>query len=472
MIARKTFCLGLTAIVVTSGIVLTYFLTAPRLWSMPWLHGFFSSQSTSAEPQDHASAPSIEKTDTSKQPDDVDGGNTEAPRLEMDQKVEIVAAIDFVKPKRQTSAVAKAMRKIYALQNRLARGERNAARDLADFMAETRQVFASVSLNDMSEADIALMAQYVFSGGDPGVALRALQSKNLEPQERELLEGAESYSIGELDKAREKLLPLTITDMDNPPGAQLAMTQVQIDENADPASKFERLRKVANVTPGTLIEDAAIRRMIPLLADDKETQALIYWAGRYQRRFSHSMYHDDFRTLLVDALARDTGLELSDNQLVFAKVFEKIGEEETARVSRGLLFKAVETGNRGLCNSVSDSLSAFENQGLTHNDDVRALISICGVADEGRNMEPVLAKIEPLTLSPPVRMVLHQAMALAQFIQQDQAENSASYPGPDLPLRLDANYAPLFASVAQQTEATLAVIAKADDNDTGANEHN
>lgn len=381
----------------------------------------------------------------------------------------VTAASDFVRPKSQTSRVGQAMREITALQARLAQGVDGSPQNLKASMRHAEEVFSSNDVTSESNEDIQSLAQYVLSGGNPDVASKALQNPLLSIQQKELLQGVVAYATADFAKAKQKLLPLDGEQFNTLLDAQLTMVQVQLEQETDTGKNLERLSYVANIVPGTLIEEAAIRRMVPLLARPNHSQKLLYWTSRYLRRFSNSLYYQDFETSLIGAVVQYPGNETQVREGLLTGMFANADEKKAASISSKILVVAVESGNTELCGSVQNSLAKTSFLASGSFADTNALIEICRVSQGEATVLEALRKIDQSDLSEPVKTNLNKAIKMAEEIQKEVASKDDGHFGPYLPLSKAEDYDDFFASVAQQIDTSISAIEKADDNETGFN---
>nr|WP_245419686.1 chemotaxis protein MotC [Phyllobacterium salinisoli] len=160
---------------------------------------------------------------------------------------------------------------------------------------------------------------YLLNGGNPEVVRAILTAAPPESLPPRLVAGALAYADANSAEVVQQFAdPL-------PPGAPnellasiYLVTSPQIAA-ADPSLAMKRLDMVRVSVPGSLFEEAAIRRSLKIaarLGDAAKVQGL---ARNYLQRFSRSPYAEDFFVQFVDAL-----LQLKD----------RIGNEQIAEVAR------------------------------------------------------------------------------------------------------------------------------------------
>jgi chemotaxis protein MotC len=102
-----------------------------------------------------------------------------------------------------------------------------------------------------------------------------------------------------------RILPPTMS-------AQLALVQSALVVRKDPAKSDELLDFVRLQAPGTLLEEAALRRQVFVASQTNHIEKFHSLATDYLRRFRHSVYAGNFRQRLASAATRiDFGQESS-----------------------------------------------------------------------------------------------------------------------------------------------------------------
>src|SRR5690606_11519516 len=119
-----------------------------------------------------------------------------------------------------------------------------------------------------------------------------------------LLLGALAYVEGQEDEARRLLQPVSPRALAPGLGGQIALVKAALLVRDQPAAAMEMLALARLLMPGTLVEEAWLRREIFVgsqLGDLDRFEAL---AERYMRRFRHSVYAGDFQQRFAAALTR------------------------------------------------------------------------------------------------------------------------------------------------------------------------
>ncbi|MGH6761704.1 MAG: chemotaxis protein [Phyllobacterium sp.] len=195
------------------------------------------------------------------------------------------------------------VRSLRMLQDQVASGKPEALPMLNRVLGRIAIAFRTASPEVWSKPANAYASMvYLLNGGNPDVVRDILTSENLAPLNASLIDGALAYAdgngMGLLENYSDKLPPET-------PGELVAsiylVTAAQL-ASVDTTSAMARLDQVRLAVPGTLLEEAALRRSLIIAAKIGDGPKLLATARNYLQRFSFSPYSEDFFRQLVDAI--------------------------------------------------------------------------------------------------------------------------------------------------------------------------
>lgn len=155
---------------------------------------------------------------------------------------------------------------------------------------------------------------FVLSGGNPAILRKLLDlgSSFVVEADRPLIEGALAYVEGREEAASNSLAALDPHSLPPTLGAQLALAQAALTVRRNVAKSDELLDFVRLQAPGTLLEEAALRRQVFVASQTNNMEKFQALATEYLRRYRHSIYAGNFRQRLASALTRiDFGKESS-----------------------------------------------------------------------------------------------------------------------------------------------------------------
>lgn len=136
---------------------------------------------------------------------------------------------------------------------------------------------------------------YTLSGGQPRVIRKILEFGGSPELETNLMKGTLAYVEGREAKAKQILLPIDAKTLAAAVGGHIAMIQAALVLPDDPSKAMRLLDQARLLSPGTLVEEAALRREIFLAGKMADLDQFSYLSSQYIRRFPHSVYADNFR---------------------------------------------------------------------------------------------------------------------------------------------------------------------------------
>lgn len=167
---------------------------------------------------------------------------------------------------------------------------------------------------------------YTLSGGSPKV-MRHLASLDPRPQiDEDLALGALAYIEGRHREARERLMKLNARALPASLGGQVALVQAGLIAQDDLVRAIALLDDARLLMPGTLVDEAALRREVFMVAQAGDLDRFEYLSGHYLRRFNASVYASDFRQRFAATLTR---LNLAETSGHFQRLRALLGSADT-----------------------------------------------------------------------------------------------------------------------------------------------
>ena len=394
--------------------------------------------------------------------------HTTPPKKADDEKVELIPAADFVLPTTRNSSVVKAMREITLLQTEMAVGTVDAPQKLKLAMLKVPKLIAEIDPSKATSSEVQAIALYVLSGGEPSVILKLLKAETLSKEQRELLEGVFSYSTADTGKAVDKLTPIDAKQFDVILNAQLTIAHAQLATAANRSNSIRQLAYAADIVPGTLIEEAAIRRIVARMNHKSNVDQFFYWSGRYLRRFPRSLYYHDFESSFVAAVMDMPGENANELEAGLTGLFKIAGEVRSEDLSRQILLSAISNGKMETCSQIFKSISPSYSLDSRNFENVSALMRVCVAANGDPDNLKALRAIKVSNLEAAIARHVAHAVVMEETIQsQEPLQDDGSF-GPHQPLSTDQVYTELFASVAQQLAASTVATNRIINDETGS----
>ena len=124
----------------------------------------------------------------------------------------------------------------------------------------------------------------------------------------------------------------------------MAFAQSVIETGRDSAKAIELLDLARLLAPGTLVEEAALRREIMLEADQHDVERVARLARQYASRFGASVYAEGFLQTLAGALAQSGAIDSAANFDKFHAFFAALAPDTRRGFLLGLARAATLSG--------------------------------------------------------------------------------------------------------------------------------
>ncbi len=200
---------------------------------------------------------------------------------------------------------------LQTLQDRVAQGDRKAYRAQLRLIAYLGREFAAMPDETWKKRlNAEALFVYVLSGGNPSTAMDILKRKVEIALPEGALEGAVAFVQGRNGEAWKYLQAVDGREMSLAAQAQLALVKASLRAAAEPLVALNLLARVRLLKPGTLMEEAALRRALFLAGGEGDVKTFMKLASAYIRRFRNSWYVSDFLRRFAWLLVRlDYGRE-------------------------------------------------------------------------------------------------------------------------------------------------------------------
>jgi len=203
---------------------------------------------------------------------------------------------------------------LQTLQARIAVGDKSAyAHQTERIRAVGAAIVAAKPETWQSKRETDSVVIYLLSGGDPRDVNRLVESGAVPASEIPLMRGALAYVMGNEAEAAKRLADIDPRSLPLRLAGPMAFAQSVIETGRDPAKAIERLDLARLFAPGTLVEEAALRREVMLVADQRDLDRLALLARQYASRFGASIYADAFLQGMAGALTKSGAIESEKN---------------------------------------------------------------------------------------------------------------------------------------------------------------
>lgn len=330
------------------------------------------------------------------------------------------------------------VRSLRRLQDRLAVGDVGALAGQRTLIERIEREFAAADPSLFKDPRNARAAVIFFlSGGTPTLLRKMMGQQPPMAVDQRLLRGTLAYLEGREDEALQQLSEIDARSLPANLGGQVALAQASVWVRKDPNRAQQLLETARLLAPGTLVEEAALRRAIMVASQLGDTSAFEHLSKQYLFRFRNSVYADNFRQRFASSISRMSFLNEPD-QFHRLDGMLKLLEPATRRDMELLLARAaVVQGKTAAANIAAQR--ALSSVPSTSVDAERARLyrgaALAPSADTYSAALSDLKAVDRDRLAPADAALLDAAAATANMVQR-AGENIARTVPPQRPVAL------------------------------------
>ncbi|MCB8823546.1 chemotaxis protein [Microvirga rosea] len=342
-----------------------------------------------------------------------------------------VASAQGTKAAQVDASPVELVRTLQALQDQIAAGSTNAHVAQRVLLSHIDERLISMEAPVWKDPkNIRAAVTYVLSGGRPDVLKKVLSFGELPSPEGSLAQGALAYVEGREGEAQKFLsevdahkLPVTLS-------GQVALIQAALTVREDPGKSVALLDFARLQLPGTLVEEAALRREIFVVGQMGDSKKFDMLSRQYLRRFRYSVYAGNFRQRFAAALTR---LEFTRDPDYFARLVATLNELEPAGQLELYLLVARAAVNQGqmpaaiLAANKAKELSKGDAANTARSNLYRAAAVIVSPQGFEEGLSE-LKKLDRTILQAPDIALLESALAMASYIRENPQTTKVSVP--------------------------------------------
>ncbi len=298
------------------------------------------------------------------------------------------------------SELPKLMRVMSALQDDIARGSGSALKAQRVMSKRVAQEIAANSERTLAVTRNArALVHYALTGGSPSDVRTAIERTTFEPPYDELLPGALAFLEGRQNDARRHFEKVPLETLPSVTAGPVRLALAALSLEGDPAMALDHLDWARHSAPGTLVEEAALRRAVLLTAERNMLDRFQALTSRYLRKFRNSAYAGNFRQRLASALTRMRFLDEPDGFDRLAAMLEPMSLDGRREIYLDIARSAVETGRSSV--AATAARLSRESAPTDSLDAARADLyaAAAEVVDPGRNAAAV-ATLDTMDISP------------------------------------------------------------------------
>ena len=380
----------------------------------------------------------------------------------------------------------KMLRSMQFVQDSVVLGDHSAA-EMQRFMLGTLDKRLRTAkpevFEDLRNVDATLI--YTMSGGNPAT-LEYLLARDVDGNfDNRVTDALRKYLAGK-GALVSKTLPKMVEEyQDKPIGAYLALVSGNMVATANAREALHYYDLARLEAPGTIVEEAALRRSLSIAITGGMTDKAKLYARRYAHRFLHSPYASQFADLFVAFTVDHFGKISLDEIAELVDIMDADRQRETylrmarratiAGKSELALFAADKAGKLSrpgddvpaAMASLYDNASAISTDRITIARDQLNAIPDAELSPRDRKLRAAADAVAAAVLAPPDAESLTQDIASNQDASSMDGHDSpvAAADGSDMPVLPDAGQAAAPAAGEAQTSAGTAGAAPAKPGD-------
>ncbi|MEO9615935.1 MAG: chemotaxis protein MotC [Nitratireductor sp.] len=348
----------------------------------------------------------------------------------------------------------KVVRSLQLVQDRLARGDHAALPMQRKLLELTDARFRTVTREEFEDRrNFTALMVYAMSGGNPATLDVVLSRTMPAGADRALGLGILAYMRGQLPKAAQALAEIDPMALEPEVGAYLALVKGSIVALSQPGTALGFMDQARLLAPGTLVEEAALRRSLPACITLNQPERFMTVAEQYTRRFLRSPYASEFADAFVEGLvAFHDRIGTREIERIVSLMRPAQQEAIYLRLARRSTIKG-QTERSAFASARAREVARKTNEP----EDPRAALyaALASITSENaREVAATLEKVDPAALSPRDRRLFQAARAIAAEMLTPPAA-----PAPEVetatmePQTGAAAEAPVEAAIAPRPEA-------------------
>jgi len=237
------------------------------------------------------------------------------------------------------------VRSLQSLQDQVVRGNTRAHAAQRVLLARIAEQFDALSAEGWKDPKNARAAVvFVLSGGSARALQKLLHSGASADINEKLLKGTLAYGEGRHDAAAELLAGIEARALDPGMAGLVAYVQGELAAKKEPAKALVHFDDARLLSPGTIVEEAALRRQIALLAAAGNADRYEALATQYLRRFPNSVYAGGFRQQFALAIAGHTDAAESGRLARLERMLGGVAQSDRREVYLMIAKEAVAKG--------------------------------------------------------------------------------------------------------------------------------
>ncbi|WP_027144763.1 chemotaxis protein MotC [Mesorhizobium sp. WSM3626] len=322
------------------------------------------------------------------------------------------------------------VRSLQLVQDRIAAGDHAAMPMQAKLLEMTDARLRAADAEDFKDPrNFRALLVYGMSGGNPVTVEAAVSRAASDPRNLAMAKGVIDYLNGRPGEAIEALRSIDPMALPGDLGAFLALVKGSLLATDQPATALTLFDEAKLLSPGTLVEEAALRRSVGIAVTQGDAARFALASTQYVERYLYSPYASQFADSFVSGVI---ALHMSISQDKLADITSMMDPEREKVIYLRIARRAAIDGMSDL-SAFASARAEQGRDGNTNQGDPRALLysSLSTVtSDTIEDVRAKLGKIDRSRLSDGDRALLDAAQTIAGEVVAPPASPPAANPAP------------------------------------------
>jgi len=252
------------------------------------------------------------------------------------------------------------VRDLNEMQYRVGIGDRAAEANIKKRFEQIEKMFEKLGPAEWKNGrNVRLAATYLLCGGSPGVLRRLYEDHVATDDGAPLLEASLAHAEGRKVEAAKLLARIDAESYSPTVSGHVALVQGSLQIGADNSRAVALFDLARLVMPGSLVEEASLRRELPILDAAGETDRYLVLARRYVQKYAKSPFAGNFWEQLTAAILK-AALNLDASRLSeFEELFESAGSQRRFDLHAALVRKGILNGRLTLATAQIEKARAL-----------------------------------------------------------------------------------------------------------------
>jgi len=208
-------------------------------------------------------------------------------------------------PPEPPSEIVTMVRRLQELQEKVSGGDSAAFKEMPKHLRKLGRVIFEAPPEAWENKDnTRALIVYLLSGGNSTAGRKALASKKFHGPDAPIAKAAVAYLENVEGPDRDVMLTLDPLALDPALGASVAFVQSVLLTPRERDAAIAKLDVARLLAPGGLVEEAALRREVALLAEARQYEQFVALGRQYWARFRASPYAENFLRQFMLGVAR------------------------------------------------------------------------------------------------------------------------------------------------------------------------